>query len=56
MIKCKGDYGYCRCVIDMDAQQSHGGDVSCDMAENLNYNRECILSKCEYAEAGGDSV
>ena len=51
MIRCKNKYGMCdRCVIDMDGQQSIGGTIVCDTAEDLNFNRVEILRKCEYAE------
>lgn len=51
MIICKSKYGVCdRCVIDMDGQQSFGGTIVCDTAEDLNFNRVEILRKCEYAE------
>ena len=51
MIRCKSRYGfYDRCVIDMDGQQSIGGTICCDIAEDLDFDREEILRKCEYAE------
>lgn len=51
MIRCKSRYGfYDRCVIDMDEQQSIGGIICCDIAEDLDFDREEILRKCEYAE------
>lgn len=52
MIRCKSKYGVCdRCVVDMDGQQSIGGIIVCDTAEDLGFDREEILRKCEYAEA-----
>lgn len=51
MIRCKSRYGfYDRCVIDMNGQQSIGGTICCDIAEDLDFDREEILRKCEYAE------
>lgn len=51
MIRCKSKYGMCdRCVIDRDGQQSIGGTIVCDTAEDLNFNRVEILRKCEHAE------
>lgn len=51
MIMCKSKYGMCdRCVADMDGQQSMGGRICCDIAEDLDFDREEILRKCEYAE------
>ena len=51
MIRCKSKYAmYNRCVIDMDEQQNIGGIISCDTAEDLNFNRVEILRKCECAE------
>ena len=51
MIRCKRKYGMCdRCIIDMDGQQSVGGTIICDTAEDLNFNRVEILIKCEHAE------
>lgn len=51
MIKCNSKFAYCdKCVADMDAQQSLGGTICCDTAEDLEYNKENILTHCEYAE------
>ena len=51
MIKCKNKKGLCnKCIIDMDGQQSIGGTIVCDTAEDLNFDRVEILRKCEYAE------
>ncbi len=37
-------------MADMDSQQSHGGTICCDMAEDLDFDHECILRMCEHAE------
>ena len=38
MIKCNSKFAYCdKCVADMDAQQSLGGTICCDTAEDLEY-------------------
>ena len=51
MIRCDSPFAYGdRCVVDMDAQQSHGGTICCNMAENLSFDRACILKQCEHAE------
>ena len=51
MIRCKSPFAYMdRCVIDMDAQQSCGGTICCNMAEDLDFDRECILKQCGHAE------
>lgn len=51
MIRCNSPFAYMgRCVIDMDAQQSKGGTICCDVAEDMDFNRESILKRCEYAE------
>lgn len=49
MIKCKGEFGCVKCVVEMDAQESDGGNVCCDKAEDLEFCRESILQNCEYA-------
>lgn len=51
MIKCNSPFAYCdRCVVDMDAQQSLGGTICCDTAEDMDFDKEFILQHCEYAE------
>ena len=51
MIKCNSPFGYDdRCVVCMDAQQSLGGTLICDTAEDLDYDEESILKMCKYAE------
>ena len=51
MIRCNSPYAYGdRCVADMDSQQSHGGSICCDTAEDLGFDGVCILERCEYAE------
>ena len=51
MIRCNSPFAYeGRCVIDMDSQQSHGGAICCDTAEDLDFDVERILERCEYAE------
>lgn len=52
MIKCNSPFAYYdKCIIDMDGQQSFGGTICCDTAEDLNFRREDILTHCEYAES-----
>lgn len=51
MIRCNSPFSYMdRCVIDMDSQQSCGGTICCDMAEDMDFDRERILRRCEHAE------
>ncbi len=51
MIRCNSPFAYGdRCVVDMDAQQSHGGTICCNTAEDLDFNVACILERCGYAE------
>ena len=51
MIRCNSPFAcYDRCVIDMDAQQSQGGTICCDMAEEMDFDRSRILQRCEHAE------
>lgn len=52
MIKCNSSYArdYEKCVIDMDGIDSRGGIIGCDIAEDLDFDREEILNQCEYAE------
>lgn len=50
MIKCASPFGYYnRCVVDMDTQQSLGGTICCDTAEDANFDRTQILKQCPYA-------
>ncbi len=52
MIKCNSRFAcYGRCVADMDAQQSQGGTICCDTAEDMDFDKQCILQNCEYAES-----
>ena len=52
MLKCKSDkcneYGICVC--EADAQQLNGGDISCDIAEDCDYNKEIVMNECQYAK------
>ena len=50
-IECRCKFGFGRCVADMDAQQSLGGTIVCDTAEDCNFDRDEILKRCEYAES-----
>ena len=51
MIRCNSPFAcYGRCIIDMDAQQSRGGAICCDWAEDMDYDAETILKHCPYAE------
>ena len=55
MIRCNSPFSYGdRCVADMDAQQSHGGTICCDTAEDLDFEHERILRMCEHAERAED--
>ena len=47
-MKCS-KYGFKKCVIDMDALETYGGTIRCNMAEDCNFNKEDILKRCEYA-------
>ena len=54
MIRCNSPFAYeGRCVADMDSQQSRGGTICCDMAEDMDFDRERILIRCEHAEDSG---
>lgn len=51
MIKCNSFHAYSEtCVACMDAQQSLGGTITCDVAEDLDFDEESILHICQYAE------
>ena len=51
MIRCNSPFAYMdRCIIDMDSQQLQGGTIRCDMAEDMDFDRERILQRCEHAE------
>lgn len=51
MIKCNSPLRYSdRCVACMDAQQSCGGTIICDIAEDYDYEEQDILIFCKYAE------
>ncbi len=51
MIRCNSPFACCnRCVIDMDSQKSCGEKIRCDMAEDMDFDRERILRRCEHAE------
>ena len=51
MIKCNSPQKYCnKCIIDCNANETLRGTIVCDTAENLNFQREAILTHCEYAE------
>ncbi len=53
MIKCNSPHAnwYERCVVDMDGLQSCGGTICCNTAEDMDFDQECILRHCEYAES-----
>lgn len=48
-IRCKCSTGYGMCIADMDAQQTLGGTIVCDMAEECNFDKSLILKRCEHA-------
>lgn len=50
MIKCNSGYGFGKCIVEMDGQQTRGGCIVCDMAEECEFNRDLILKTCEYSE------
>ena len=52
MIKCKNtDCIYGHCCVDCDSQKSKGGQcVSCDIAEDLDFDKEEILKRCKFSE------
>ena len=50
MVMCNSPLGFWKtCVACMDGQQSHGGTICCDTAEDLDFQEEDILKQCEYA-------
>ena len=52
MIKCNAPNNFNNeCVIDMDALQTLGGNICCDVAEDNEFCREDILKQCPYSEA-----
>ena len=51
MIKCNSPHRYYqKCIIDCNANETLGGTIVCDTAEDLNFQRKNILTHCEYAE------
>lgn len=51
MVMCNSPCGFQNiCVASMDGQQSHGGTICCDTAEDLDFQEEDILKQCEYAK------
>ena len=51
MVMCNSPWGFWKtCVASMDGQQSHGGTICCDTAEDLDFQEEDILKQCEYAK------
>lgn len=50
MIKCISKFAYgTKCIIDMDAQETKGGAICCDIAEECDFDREEIVDRCIYA-------
>ena len=48
MVMCNSPWGFRKtCVASMDGQQSHGGTICCDTAEDLDFQEEDILKQCE---------
>lgn len=51
MVMCNSPWGFWKtCVASMDGQQSHGGTICGDTAEDLDFQEEDILKQCEYAK------
>lgn len=51
MVMCNSPCGFQNiCVASMDGQQSHGGTICCDTAEDLDFNEKDILRQCKYAK------
>lgn len=50
MIKCNSRFGYGKCIVEMDGQQTHGGCIICDIAKECDFKRDLILETCEHAE------
>lgn len=51
MVMCNSPWGFWKtCVASMDGQQSYGGTICCDTAEDLDFQEEDILKQCEYAK------
>ena len=51
VIKCNSPFRYSDiCVACMDAQQSCGGTIICDIAEDYDYEEQDILVCCKYGE------
>lgn len=50
MIKCNSPYScYKKCIFDMNALETQGGTIVCDIAEECDSAEE-VLYACEYAE------
>lgn len=50
MIKCNSFHGYSdKCVFCMDAYETKGGNIVCDIAEECETEKE-VLEMCQYAE------
>lgn len=54
-MRCNGNLGYEKCVIDMDGQQSKGGTICCDRAEDCGFDRASILQRCDCAVATNEA-
>lgn len=53
MIQCRNNKTDCECdlcIIHKDAFQTNGGDLVCDIAEDLDYDEKEIMACCNYAE------
>lgn len=49
MIRCSSPKWCGKCVAEMDGQQSKGGTIVCDIAEDLEFCADDILAVCEFA-------
>ena len=49
MIRCNSQNGCGKCVAEMDGQESKGGTIVCDIAEDLEFCIDDILAICEFA-------
>lgn len=49
MIRCTALKGCGKCVAEMDGQESRGGTVVCDIAEDLEFCKDDIIALCEFA-------
>lgn len=53
-IECNSKSGLGDCVAEMDGQQSMGGAIVCDIAEECCFDVDTILKMCPHAQMRGE--